>query len=66
MEFGNYLDMRKIPEIHSLATLLTENKKKSLEYQVSESYFTDFWRCGSHMFHDKFTLNLCDTHVFKN
>ena len=68
-----FLEHEKISETLVLATLLTEMpgglmEKRSIEYQVSRSYFrffsifggAHFWR-----FEGKFTLNLCSALVFK-
>ena len=73
-EMWELLRHEKFLEIHVLATLLTGNallfngKKTScifIRYQQVISECPDFWRYVSHRFNGKFTLNLCDTQVFK-
>ena len=62
----------KFPEICSGYSvggncLAVEWKKNNLHtrYQQAISEFPDSWRCVSHRFNGKFTLNLCDAQVFK-
>ena len=62
----------KFPETHVLATLLAgnawlSNGKRSYTYQVLTSYFRifRFLEVCIAQSNGKFTLNLCDTQVFK-